>query len=152
MVAWRGQPQATRLDNGPEFIAERFMTWCAARGMELRYIQSGKPDQNGFIERYDRTYRTEVLNAYVLNPWSRCGGSAPNGCKVTMKSGTMMRWRGYHPPCIGPILKPEILLCHCLLDGEVYIERSFDRHHYPEMRLKQWRRCEEHHPVNHHVF
>ena len=66
VVAWRGQPQAIRLDNGPEFLAERFITWCAARAIELRYIQPGKPDQNAFIERYNRTYRTEVLNAYVF--------------------------------------------------------------------------------------
>jgi len=66
VVAWRGQPQAIRLDNGPELTAERFMTWCAERGIELRYIQPGKPDQNAFIERFNRTYRTEVLNAYVF--------------------------------------------------------------------------------------
>jgi len=65
-VVWRGQPQALRLDNGPELIAERFMTWCAERGIELRYIQPGKPDQNAFIERFNWTYRTEVLNAYVF--------------------------------------------------------------------------------------
>jgi putative transposase len=66
VVAWRGQPQAIRLDNGPELIAEPFMTWCAERGIELRYIQPGEPDQNAFIERFNRTYRTEVLNAYVF--------------------------------------------------------------------------------------
>ena len=66
VVSWRGQPQAIRLDNGPEFIAERFMTWCTDRGIELRYIQPGKPDQNAFVKRYNRTYRTEVLNAYVF--------------------------------------------------------------------------------------
>ncbi len=66
VVAWRGQPQAIRLDNGPELIAERVMTWCAERGIERRYIQPGKPDQNAFIERFNRTYRTEVLNAYVF--------------------------------------------------------------------------------------
>lgn len=66
VVSWRGQPQALRLDNGPELIAERFMSWCVERGIELRYIQPGKPTQNGFIERFNRTYRTEVLNAYVF--------------------------------------------------------------------------------------
>ena len=66
VVAWRGQPQAIRLDHGPEFIAERFMTWCAERGIALWYIQPGKPDQNAFIERYNRTDRTEVWNADVF--------------------------------------------------------------------------------------
>ena len=66
VVAWRGHPKALRLDNGPEFIAERFMAWCAERTIEVRHIQPGKPDQNAFIERYNQTYRTEVLNAYVF--------------------------------------------------------------------------------------
>ena len=55
-----------RLYYGPELVAERFMTWCAERGIELWYIQPGKPDQNAFIERFNRTYRTEVLSAYVF--------------------------------------------------------------------------------------
>ena len=66
VVSWRGQPQAIRLDNGPEFIAESFISWCAERAIQLWHIQPGKPDQNAFIERYNRTYRTEVLNAYVF--------------------------------------------------------------------------------------
>ncbi len=32
VVSWRGQPQAIRLDNGPESIAERFITWCCGTG------------------------------------------------------------------------------------------------------------------------
>jgi len=63
---WRGLPKAIRLDNGPEGCAQVFVDWCAAHGVELRYIQPGKPNQNAFIERFNRTYREEVLNAYVF--------------------------------------------------------------------------------------
>lgn len=59
VVAWRGPPQAIRLDNGPELIAECFMTWCTERAIARRSIQPGKPDQNASIERFNRTYRTE---------------------------------------------------------------------------------------------
>jgi putative transposase len=66
VVAWRGQPQALRLDNGPEFLADQFAVWCADRGIGLRYIQPGKPNQNAFVERFNRTFRHEVLDAYVF--------------------------------------------------------------------------------------
>ena len=66
VVAWRGRPQAICLDNGPELMADRFMTWWRKRGIELRDIQPEKPDQNASIDRFNRTYRTEVLSAYVF--------------------------------------------------------------------------------------
>jgi putative transposase len=66
VVVWRGQPQAMRLDNGPEFLADRFAAWCADRGIALRHIQPGKPNQNAFVERFNRTFRHEVLDAYVF--------------------------------------------------------------------------------------
>jgi putative transposase len=66
VASWRDHPQALRLDNGPELVAECFTAWCAEHGIALWYIQPGKPAQNGFIERFNRTYRTEVLNAYVF--------------------------------------------------------------------------------------
>lgn len=55
-----------RLYYGPEFLADRFASWCADRGIVLRYIQPGKPNQNAFVERLNRTFRHEVLDAYVF--------------------------------------------------------------------------------------
>ena len=49
VTAWRGRPQTIRLDNGPEFRADRFAGWCADCGIALRYIQPGKPNQNAFV-------------------------------------------------------------------------------------------------------
>jgi putative transposase len=66
VTAWRGQPQAIRLDNGPEFLADCFTTWCADRGIALRFIQPGQPNQNAFVERFNRTVRHEMLDAYVF--------------------------------------------------------------------------------------
>jgi putative transposase len=62
----RGAPGAIRCDNGPELIAQAFVDWCEAHGIEILYIQPGKPDQNAYIERFNRSYREEVLNAYIF--------------------------------------------------------------------------------------
>lgn len=66
LVSWRGAPEAIRCDNGPEFLAEEFVAWCERHQIELRYIQPGKPNQNAYVERFNRTYRSEVLNAYLF--------------------------------------------------------------------------------------
>ncbi len=67
LVAWRGRPGAIRCDNGPEVCAQAFADWCRHHGIEIRYIQPGKPNQNAFIERFNRTYRNEVLDAYLFS-------------------------------------------------------------------------------------
>jgi putative transposase len=61
-----GRPAAVRVDNGPELTAQAFVDWCEQQAIELRYIQPGKPDQNAYIERFNRSYREEVLSAYVF--------------------------------------------------------------------------------------
>jgi putative transposase len=63
----RGLPAALRLDNGPELRSQAFTEWCATHGIALRFIPPGTPSQNAFVERFNRTYRTEVLDAYVFD-------------------------------------------------------------------------------------
>ena len=66
IIAWRGVPPAIRVDNGPEYISEVLRTWAERRGIALLHIQPGKPQQNAYIERYNRTVRHEWLNQYVF--------------------------------------------------------------------------------------
>ena len=66
LVEWRGKPEAIRVDNGPEYLSRVFADWCRDHGVKLIYIQPGKPNQNAYIERFNRTFRHEVLDAYVF--------------------------------------------------------------------------------------
>jgi putative transposase len=66
LIELYGKPAALRLDNGSEFTSHAFTEWAQKQEIELRFIDPGKPNQNAFIERFNRTYRTEVLDAYVF--------------------------------------------------------------------------------------
>jgi putative transposase len=67
VLEWRGKPMAIRVDNGPEYISAALQTWAAKRGIGLIYIQPGKPQQNAYIERYNRTVRQEWLGQFIFN-------------------------------------------------------------------------------------
>lgn len=62
----RGLPDVLRVDNGPEFLSGQLSEWCQAHGVFIQYIQPGKPNQNAYIERFNRTYRNEVLDLYLF--------------------------------------------------------------------------------------
>lgn len=66
LVDWRGGPQALRIDNGPEFISHVLRHWAEAHHVQLDFIRPGKPAQNAYIERFNRTYREEVLDLYLF--------------------------------------------------------------------------------------
>ncbi|MFZ5884865.1 MAG: IS3 family transposase [Chloroflexota bacterium] len=66
IAAWRGYPSKIRMDNGPEFIAVALAEWAEQHEVALDFIEPGKPMQNGFIERFNRSYREGVLDMYVF--------------------------------------------------------------------------------------
>ena len=61
IIEWRGQPHTIRVDNGPEYISGKLMTWAERRRIHILYIQPGRPQQNAYIVRYNRTVRGEWL-------------------------------------------------------------------------------------------
>jgi putative transposase len=66
LIEIHGKPSAIRCDNGPELTSQTFTEWCQERGIDIRFIQPGKPDQNAYIERFNRSYREEVLSAHLF--------------------------------------------------------------------------------------
>lgn len=62
----RGLPDVLRVDNGPEFLGEAFTEWCRTEGIFIDYIEPGKPNQNAYIERFNRSYRNEVLDVWLF--------------------------------------------------------------------------------------
>ncbi|MDO7722731.1 MAG: IS3 family transposase, partial [Loktanella sp.] len=66
IIEWRGAPKVIRVDNGPEYVSGLLMQWAEKRGITIAYIQPGKPQQNAYIERYNRTVRHEWLDQNIF--------------------------------------------------------------------------------------
>ena len=64
---YRLVPNTIRCDNGPEFTSHEFQNWVVQKDIKIEYIQPGKPQQNAYIERYNRTVRYGLLNQYLFN-------------------------------------------------------------------------------------
>ena len=71
VIEWRGKPQSIRSDNGPEYISNTLKIWSEQQGVSLNFIQPGNPQQNAYIERFNRTVRYDWLNHYLFDSVSQ---------------------------------------------------------------------------------
>lgn len=66
VIEWRGKPLHIRCDNGPEYISHLLAQWAEKHKITLLFIQPGNPQQNAYVERYNRTVRYDWLNQYLF--------------------------------------------------------------------------------------
>ena len=66
IIEWRGKPGRIRCDNGPEYVSAAMAAWVKRHGIVLDFTQPGKPQQNAYIERYNRTVRYDWLAHYLF--------------------------------------------------------------------------------------
>lgn len=66
IIEWRGKPAAIRSDNGPEYISHKLRKWAYEKDIALWYIQPGNPQQNAYVERFNRTVRYDLLSHDVF--------------------------------------------------------------------------------------
>ena len=64
---WRGYPAQLRCDNGPELVSLAMAQWAEDNGVHLEFIEKGKPTQNSYVERFNKTFRDEILDFYIFN-------------------------------------------------------------------------------------
>lgn len=67
IIEWRGKPQAIRCDNGPEYVSKLLSEWAEKHKIQLLFIQPGNPQQNAYIERYNRTVRYDWLSHHLFS-------------------------------------------------------------------------------------
>jgi transposase InsO family protein len=60
-----------RLDNGGEFTSKKFMDYCNNHGIKRQFFVARKPQQNGVVERKNRTVqemdRTMIMDSKLTD-------------------------------------------------------------------------------------
>jgi putative transposase len=65
-VVITSKPASFRRCYGPEYISGKLLEWAEKQGIAIQHIQPGKPQQNAYIERYNRTVRHEWLDQHII--------------------------------------------------------------------------------------
>lgn len=60
----RGKPRQITLDNGPELTSKLLDQWAYEHGIQLCFIDPGKPIQNAHCESFNGRLRDECLNEH----------------------------------------------------------------------------------------
>jgi putative transposase len=79
---------------GPEYISEKLKKWAEKHGVTIQHIQPGQPQQNAYVERYNRTVRHEWLDQYIIEsiePYGDCKQS-PTGQRKAQDHATQWLW------------------------------------------------------------
>ena len=83
IIEWRGAPEVILFDTGPEGLSGLSETWAETRSIWIDYIQPGEPQQNAYIERYNRRVSHECLDQNILKRSRRDKTKQLNGSGLT---------------------------------------------------------------------
>lgn len=96
IISWRGAPQVLRCDNGPEYISMVMQKWAQSRGIRIEYIQPGNPQQNAYVERFNRTVRYEWLASTCSRISTKFRCSQLSGYGPTITNAQTWAWAELH--------------------------------------------------------
>jgi putative transposase len=80
IIEWRGKPQKIRMDNGPEYISHKLKEWADRLEIALVYIEPGNPQQNAYVERFNRTVRYDWLSQEIFETIEEVQNKATHFC------------------------------------------------------------------------
>ena len=93
LIETRGTPTRLVTDNGPEFISRVLDAWAYAHGIDLHFIEPGKPNQNAYVESFNGRLRDECLNEHwFFTPLARRAKQSRRGVWITMPSDLTAPW------------------------------------------------------------
>ena len=97
LLEWRDKPTAIRCDHGPEFTRYEFVSWAQSQHIRIEYIQPGKPQQNAYIERHNRTMRYSWGSKHLFDSLEQVQSYAKTGFGFTIPKDRTKRRVGDLP-------------------------------------------------------